>query len=91
MILRVLLAGLATFSVVQSPATLQGVAGTIGFAHVSQTSLRYHLAGNGPRTIVLLDELGMSLESWDDIVSESPDLLLPLLRRFLAATGPRQP
>ena len=68
---RALLAGAGRhLCAIQSPATPPGVAGTTGFAHVNQTSLRYHLAGDGPRTIVLLHELGMSLESWDDIVSE---------------------
>ena len=70
MLLRVLLPGLAAFCVTQSATMAQGVAGTTGFAQVNQTSLRYQLSGNGPRTIVLLHELGMSLESWDDIVSE---------------------
>ena len=70
LLLRVLLPGLAAFWVMQSAAMAQGVAATTGFAQVNQTSLRYQLAGTGPRTIVLLHELGMSLESWDDIVSE---------------------
>ena len=35
------------------------------FATVNQTSLRYQLSGNGSRTLVLLHEMGMSLESWD--------------------------
>lgn len=37
------------------------------FADVNGTSLRYQLSGKGPRTVVLLHELGMSLESWDDV------------------------
>jgi len=70
MFFRALLPGLAAVCVIQSSALAQGVAGTTGFVEVNQTSLRYHLAGSGPRTIVLLHELGMSLESWDDIVGE---------------------
>ena len=67
---RTWLRALASCCVIQSSAMAQGVAGTTTFAQVNQTSLRYQLAGNGPRTIVLLHELGMSLESWDDIVGE---------------------
>lgn len=37
---------------------------------VNKTSLRYELTGNGPRTLVLLHEMGMSLESWDLILPE---------------------
>jgi 3-oxoadipate enol-lactonase len=70
MLLRVLLPALAALCVTQAAAMAQGVAGATGFAQVNQTSLRYQLSGSGPRTIVLLHELGMSLESWDDIVSE---------------------
>ena len=70
MFFRALLPGLAAFCAIQSSALAQDAAGTTGFAQVNQTSLRYQLAGNGPRTIVLLHELGMSLESWDDIVGD---------------------
>ena len=48
----------------------QGAAAAPTFAQVNQTSLRYQLAGRGPRTIVLLHELGMSLESWDDVFGD---------------------
>ena len=65
-----LLPGLAAFCVMPSMATAQGVAATIDFAQVNQTSLRYELRGSGPRTLVLLHELGLSLESWDGIVGE---------------------
>jgi 3-oxoadipate enol-lactonase len=67
---RTWLLALASCCVVESSAMAQGVAGTATFAQVNQTSLRYQLAGRGPRTIVLLHELGMSLESWDDIVGD---------------------
>jgi 3-oxoadipate enol-lactonase len=66
---RTALVGLAASLLLPSAAMGQG-APTTAFAHVNQTSLRYQLAGSGSRTIVLLHELGMSLESWGDIVSE---------------------
>src|SRR6476659_4151028 len=66
--LRALLQGFAAFCVMPSMATAQNVTATIDFAQVNQTSLRYELRGRGPRTIVLLHELGLSLESWDGIV-----------------------
>jgi 3-oxoadipate enol-lactonase len=31
-------------------------------------SLRYELAGRGPSTVVLLHEVGMTLESWDEVM-----------------------
>jgi 3-oxoadipate enol-lactonase len=68
--LRAALPGLTALCLVQSTAMAQGVAVATSFAQVNQTSLRYELAGTGPRTIVLLHELGMSLESWDDIFGE---------------------
>lgn len=50
------------------PAYSQSTQSPFGFAQLNQTSLRYQLVGNGARTVVLLHELGLSLESWDDIV-----------------------
>jgi 3-oxoadipate enol-lactonase len=38
-----------------------------GFAEANQVSLRYQLSGTGDRTIVLIHELGMSMESWDEV------------------------
>jgi 3-oxoadipate enol-lactonase len=40
------------------------------FAHVNGTTLRYQLTGSGPQLIVLLHEMGMTLETWDSIVPE---------------------
>lgn len=34
----------------------------------NQASLRYELSGNGKSTVVLLHEIGMSLEGWDEIM-----------------------
>jgi 3-oxoadipate enol-lactonase len=68
MLVHAVLPGLAALCVLQSALAAQETAGAAAFAHVNQTSLRYQLVGAGPRTVVLLHELGMSLESWDDIV-----------------------
>ncbi|MFT4046787.1 MAG: alpha/beta fold hydrolase [Solimonas sp.] len=38
------------------------------FADVNQQSLRYNLSGEGRQTVVLLHEMGMTLESWDPIM-----------------------
>lgn len=70
MLNRELLSCLLFFFVLQSTAFAHGIASKTGFAQVNQTSLRYQLVGDGARTIVLLHELGMSLESWDDITGE---------------------
>jgi 3-oxoadipate enol-lactonase len=43
------------------------------FVEVNGTALRYELTGNGPSTLVLIHEMGGTLESWD--------LVLPLLSR----------
>jgi 3-oxoadipate enol-lactonase len=43
---------------------------------VNGTALRYELTGNGPRTLVLLHEMGGSLNSWDAMMP----LLTPHLR-----------
>ena len=43
------------------------------FIEVNGTALRYELTGNGPSTLVLIHEMGGTLESWD--------LVLPLLSR----------
>lgn len=40
------------------------------FARLPQASLHYQLTGNGPRTLVLLHELGTSLETWDSVMPE---------------------
>jgi 3-oxoadipate enol-lactonase len=37
------------------------------FVELNGAALRYELLGNGERTLVLVHEMGGSLESWDDI------------------------
>ena len=67
---RSLLACLVAFCVMQPTASAQGLRSPMAFAQVNQTSLRYQLTGTGARTIVLLHELGLTLESWDDVIGE---------------------
>src|SRR3954469_13135677 len=43
------------------------------FIELNGTALRYELTGSGPSTLVLIHEMGGTLESWD--------LVLPLLSR----------
>src|ERR1700690_904302 len=38
------------------------------FIELDGLTLRYELSGNGDRTLVLVHEMGGSLESWDDVV-----------------------
>ena len=38
------------------------------FIEANGVGLRYELAGSGSRTVVLIHEMGGSLESWDDVV-----------------------
>ena len=38
------------------------------FIELNGTGLRYELSGKGDRTLVLVHEMGGSLESWDDVV-----------------------
>jgi 3-oxoadipate enol-lactonase len=38
------------------------------FIELSDTALRYELSGTADRTLVLVHEMGGSLESWDDVV-----------------------
>ena len=38
------------------------------FAELDGVALRYELSGKGERTLVLVHEMGGSLESWDDVV-----------------------
>jgi 3-oxoadipate enol-lactonase len=40
------------------------------FVELPGTSIRYQLLGNGARTLVLLHELGTSLDTWDNVVDE---------------------
>src|SRR5882757_4580582 len=38
------------------------------FIELNGVALRYKLTGKGDRTLVLIHEMGGSLESWDDVV-----------------------
>src|ERR1700738_5578026 len=38
------------------------------FIELDGVTLRYELSGKGDRTLVLVHEMGGSLESWDDVV-----------------------
>ncbi len=40
----------------------------MNFIEVNGTSLRYELAGSGPSTLVLVHEMGGSLDSWDQVL-----------------------
>ncbi len=70
MLKRALLVCLVLVCALQSTAFAQPAASAPRFAEVNRTSLRYQLAGRGSRTVVLIHELGMSMESWDDIYGE---------------------
>jgi 3-oxoadipate enol-lactonase len=39
----------------------------MNFIETNSVGLRYELSGNGPRTVVLIHEMGGSLESWDEV------------------------
>jgi 3-oxoadipate enol-lactonase len=43
------------------------------FIELDGAALRYELSGNGGRTLVLVHEMGGSLESWDDVARQFPD------------------
>jgi 3-oxoadipate enol-lactonase len=49
-------------------------AATTGYVEVNHVSLRYAVEGDGP-PIILLHEMGMTMEGWDDIVP-APTLIL---------------
>src|SRR5215207_11206638 len=38
------------------------------FVEVNGTALRYEMSGDGPSTLVLIHEMGGTLESWDLVV-----------------------
>ncbi len=40
----------------------------MAFIEVNGASLRYDLTGSGPKTLVLVHEMGGTLESWDDVL-----------------------
>jgi 3-oxoadipate enol-lactonase len=43
------------------------------FVELNGAGLRYELRGKGERTLVLVHEMGGSLESWDDVASQFPE------------------
>src|SRR6266699_5014882 len=43
------------------------------FIESGGVGLRYQLSGKGDRTLVLVHEMGGSLESWDDVAPQFPD------------------
>ena len=43
------------------------------FIELNGAALRYELRGKGERTLVLVHEMGGSLESWDDVVTQFPE------------------
>jgi 3-oxoadipate enol-lactonase len=43
------------------------------FIELDGVALRYELSGKGDRTLVLVHEMGGSLESWDDVASQFPE------------------
>ncbi|MBF9233845.1 alpha/beta fold hydrolase [Microvirga alba] len=45
----------------------------IDWTDVNGVSLRYELAGTGERTLILLHEMGGTLETWDAVVDRFPD------------------
>src|SRR5690242_15353198 len=47
-------------------ASIYKKARRMGFAEINGAGLRYALSGKGDRTLVLVHEMGGSLESWDD-------------------------
>src|ERR1700735_3317815 len=40
----------------------------MNFVELNDTALRYELSGQGDRTLVLVHEMGGSIESWDEVV-----------------------
>src|SRR5438105_4567892 len=42
------------------------------FVELNGTALRYEFSGEGARTLVLVHEMGGSLESWDDVARQFP-------------------
>src|SRR5215468_1628866 len=43
------------------------------FAEINGARLRYELSGRGERTLVLVHEMGGSLESWEDVARRFAD------------------
>lgn len=56
----------------------------MNFTEVNGTALRYDLDGNGLSTLVLIHEMGGTLESWDLV---TPELYAWVIGEFLDAVG----
>ena len=56
----------------------------MNFTEVNGTALRYDLGGNGLSTLVLIHEMGGTLESWDLV---TPELYARVIGEFLDAVG----
>lgn len=62
------------------------MAESISFAEINGAACRYALAGQGPRTLVLIHELGGSLNSWDAMLPLLP-ATLRVIRYDLRGAG----
>jgi hypothetical protein len=56
----------------------------MNFIEVNGTALRYEMSGSGASTLVLIHEMGGTLESWDLV---TPELYARLIGKFLDAVG----
>jgi hypothetical protein len=56
----------------------------VNFTEVDGTALRYDLDGNCLSTLVLIHEMGGTLESWDLV---APELYVRVIGEFLDAVG----
>ena len=43
------------------------------FVEVNGTALRYEFRGEAELTLVMVHEMGGSLESWDDVIGQFPN------------------
>ena len=44
----------------------------MNFIEVNGTALRYEMSGSGASTLILIHEMGGTLESWDPVAPGSP-------------------
>ena len=56
----------------------------MNFAEVNNTALRYDLLGSGAATLVLIHEMGGTIESWDLVASTKRRAALRHPRRWIA-------
>jgi 3-oxoadipate enol-lactonase len=56
----------------------------VNFTEVNGTALRHDLDGDGLSTLVLIHEMGGTLESWDLV---TPELYARVIGDFLDAVG----